>query len=162
MLDKIFSRRHIEMFFLNFFEKSGFDISCKLSPLGIICMKCQNLFSGKIRKISCLSSAELAQRVVMVKQQFEISVFEITGVNCTSIFTAVGVDNAFVIMTTWNRVNSANKDISVEERIALTMQHAGVSISVTSISDLVAFACGISTVKKLLLSILEKIQQTTF
>ena len=59
---------------------------------------------------------------------------------------AVGVDNAFVIMTTWTRVNSANKDISIEERIALTMQHAGVSISVTSFSDLVAFACGISTV----------------
>ena len=64
-----------------------------------------------------------------------------------SYVLAVGVDNAFVIMTTWNRVHSANKDTSVEERIALTMQHAGVSISITSFSDLVAFACGISTVR---------------
>lgn len=61
------------------------------------------------------------------------------------LLLAVGVDNAFVIMTTWNRVQTANADVSIEERIALTMQHAGVSISVTSFSDLVAFACGIST-----------------
>ena len=33
-------------------RKIGFDISCKLSPKETICMKCQNLFSGKkIRKI---------------------------------------------------------------------------------------------------------------
>ena len=31
-----------------FFQKMGFDISCKLSPLETICMKCQILFSGKI------------------------------------------------------------------------------------------------------------------
>lgn len=61
------------------------------------------------------------------------------------LLLAVGVDNAFVIITTWNRVQAANTAISIEERIALTMQHAGVSISVTSFSDLVAFACGIST-----------------
>ena len=30
-----------------FFQKTGFDISCKVSPLETICMKCQNLFSGE-------------------------------------------------------------------------------------------------------------------
>ena len=36
-----------------------------------ICMKCQILFSGKNKKnITNLSSAELAQRVVMVKTLF--------------------------------------------------------------------------------------------
>ena len=39
------------IFFL-FSQKTGFDISCKLSPMETICMKCQYLFSGKkIRKI---------------------------------------------------------------------------------------------------------------
>ena len=42
-------------------------MSCKLSPLETICMKCQFLFSGKNKKnITNLSSAELAQRVVKV------------------------------------------------------------------------------------------------
>ena len=34
-----------------FSQKTGFDISCKLSPLETICMKCQSLFSGKNNKI---------------------------------------------------------------------------------------------------------------
>ncbi|XP_060594980.1 NPC intracellular cholesterol transporter 1-like isoform X2 [Ruditapes philippinarum] len=61
------------------------------------------------------------------------------------LLLAVGVDDAFVIITTWNRINKHNKQFPIEERIAITMQHAGVSVTVTSFSDLVAFACGIST-----------------
>ena len=37
--------------FFFFFQKTGFDISCKLSPVETICMKCQILFSGKNKKI---------------------------------------------------------------------------------------------------------------
>ena len=73
--DKIFSRRHTEIFFLfshriqlSPFLKTGFAISCKMSPLETICMKCQILFSGKNKKYYNLSSAELAQRVVKVKE----------------------------------------------------------------------------------------------
>ena len=65
--------------------------------------------------------------------------------------SAVGVDDAFVIVTTWERINKANMRLPIEERVALTMQHAGVSVTVTSFSDLVAFACGISTVSSLIL-----------
>ena len=43
-------------------------MSCKLSPMKSIRMKCQILFSGKNKKsIICLSSAEVAQRVVKVR-----------------------------------------------------------------------------------------------
>ena len=38
-------------FFFFFFQIIGFDISCRLSPKEIVCMKCLSLFSGKIRKI---------------------------------------------------------------------------------------------------------------
>ena len=38
------------IFFLFFSQKIGFDISYKLSPWEIICMKCQILFSGKNKK----------------------------------------------------------------------------------------------------------------
>ena len=55
-------------YFFYFFQKTGSDISCKLSPVETICMKCQNLFSGENKKnIIYLSSAELAQRVETVK-----------------------------------------------------------------------------------------------
>ena len=39
-----FSRRQIDDIFSYFSHKTGFDISCKLSPIFI---KCQNLFSEK-------------------------------------------------------------------------------------------------------------------
>ena len=38
------------IFLLIFSQKIGFDISCKLSALETICMKCQILFSGKNKK----------------------------------------------------------------------------------------------------------------
>ena len=37
--------------FVIFFPENRFDISCKLSPMETICMKCQNLFSRKNKKI---------------------------------------------------------------------------------------------------------------
>ena len=56
------------MLFVLIFQKSEYDVSCKLSPMETICMKCQIMFSGKNKKnIINLSSAELAQRVVKVK-----------------------------------------------------------------------------------------------
>ena len=37
-------------YFSIFFQKTRFDISCKLSPMETICMKCQITFSGKNKK----------------------------------------------------------------------------------------------------------------
>ena len=42
------------MIFSYFTQKTGFDISCKFSPMETTCMKCQNLFFGKNKKICCL------------------------------------------------------------------------------------------------------------
>ena len=53
-----FFRRH-------FFQKTGFDFSCKLSPMKTICMKSQIQFSGKNKKnILNMLFAEFAWRVV--------------------------------------------------------------------------------------------------
>ena len=63
-----FSADDILKYFSYFSQKTGFDISCKLSPKETICMKCQILFSVKNEKNNIiLSSAENAQRVVKVK-----------------------------------------------------------------------------------------------
>ena len=56
--------------FSYFSQKTGFDSSCKLSPMETICMKCQILFSGKNKKtIANLSSTELVKRVIKVNQK---------------------------------------------------------------------------------------------
>ena len=83
-LGKIFNRRHFEIFSY-FSKKTGFDISCKLSPgpVETICMKCQILFSGKSKvNITNLLSAELAKRVVKVNS------FAATGDNNRLLQTA--------------------------------------------------------------------------
>ena len=46
-LDKILSKNILVLFF-----PERFDISCKLSPMETVCMKCQILFSGNVRKKS--------------------------------------------------------------------------------------------------------------
>jgi Niemann-Pick C1 protein len=54
----------------------------------------------------------------------------------------------FVIMQCWNNLSDKEKKMSLPERVGLTMKHAGVSITVTSITDFVAFAVGGTTVRK--------------
>ena len=64
----IFSRRQIDDIFLIFFQKTGFDISCKLSPKETICMKCHILFSEKNKKnISKCRLLKILPRVLSVK-----------------------------------------------------------------------------------------------
>ena len=45
-----YQRLQIDHILSYFFEQIGFDISCKLSPKETIFMRCQSLFTGKIRK----------------------------------------------------------------------------------------------------------------
>ena len=65
-----FSADDIWNIFSYFYQKTCFDISCKLSPMETICMKWQILFSGKNKKkIIKVSSAEFAHTVLKVKGQ---------------------------------------------------------------------------------------------
>ena len=61
MLGEKFTRWQFEIFFFFFSLKTGFGISCKVSPLETICMNRQNSFFGgkKKKNIIKLSSAEL-------------------------------------------------------------------------------------------------------
>ena len=56
----------------------------------------------------------------------------------------------FVIMQCWDNLFSngdkATKEIPLAKRIGKTMKHAGVAITVTSATDMVAFAVGSVTV----------------
>ena len=56
---------NILKYFSHLFQKTGFDISCKLSPKETVCLKYQTLFSKK--NIIKLLSVEFAMRMVKVK-----------------------------------------------------------------------------------------------
>ena len=48
----------------------------------------------------------------------------------------LGLDNAFVVLNSWHRSDSK---ASVEDRMGETMAEAGVSILITSLTDIISF-----------------------
>ncbi|XP_046483192.1 patched domain-containing protein 3 [Neodiprion pinetum] len=60
----------------------------------------------------------------------------------------LGVDDIFVMMAAWDQLhsNEQNHVRPVTERIALMLSHAGSSIFITSLTDVVAFVIGASTI----------------
>ncbi|XP_014213139.1 protein patched homolog 2-like [Copidosoma floridanum] len=60
----------------------------------------------------------------------------------------LGVDDTFVMMASWEEVNSQLRHLGkpLPERVALALSHAGAAISVTSLTDVVAFVIGASTI----------------
>ncbi|ETN74405.1 patched family protein [Necator americanus] len=59
-----------------------------------------------------------------------------------SIFLAVGVDNVFILLSAWR---SSPSQASLEKRMEETFADAGVSITVTSLTDFISFAVGCAT-----------------
>ncbi|XP_042862296.1 protein patched homolog 3-like isoform X2 [Penaeus japonicus] len=62
------------------------------------------------------------------------------------LLLGLGIDDMFVIMQAWNNLTPKEKKKKLEERIGLALKHAGVSITVTSVTDFAAFAIGSGTV----------------
>ncbi|KAF4532825.1 hypothetical protein B566_EDAN002676 [Ephemera danica] len=62
------------------------------------------------------------------------------------LLLGIGIDDMFVIMQSWFNLTPAESLLSLPEKIGLTMKHAGASITVTSITDFVAFAIGATTI----------------
>ena len=58
------------------------------------------------------------------------------------ILLAIGIDDAFVVV---GALDNQKKDKKLEEKFGAVMKQAGVSISITSITDIVAFATGASS-----------------
>lgn len=62
------------------------------------------------------------------------------------LMLGLGVDDIFVMMACWRQTQVKHYRSSIPEKMALMLQHAGTSITVTSFTDVVAFAIGASTV----------------
>ena len=65
------------------------------------------------------------------------------------LFLAIGIDDMFVIMQSFDNLQSNEKDVEdIRNNIGLTMKRAGVAITVTSMTDIVVFGVGSSTVSQ--------------
>lgn len=62
------------------------------------------------------------------------------------IILGLGVDDIFVIMAALRKVQAEHSELSLTEKIGRTMQKAGASITVTSLTDIIAFLVGGTTV----------------
>ena len=61
------------------------------------------------------------------------------------LMVGLGIDDMFVIMQVYRNL-AGSKDLSLEDKIGMTLKHAGVAISVTSLTDVCAFGVGAITV----------------
>ncbi|KAG0719980.1 NPC intracellular cholesterol transporter 1 1b [Chionoecetes opilio] len=62
------------------------------------------------------------------------------------LLLGLGIDDMFVIMQAWNNLTPREKTLELTERVGIALKHAGVSITVTSLTDFAAFAIGSGTV----------------
>ncbi|GAB1610707.1 patched domain-containing protein 3-like isoform X1 [Argonauta hians] len=58
------------------------------------------------------------------------------------LLLGIGVDDMFVIVGSLDNLTKTEKKLPVKEQIGLTMKHAGISITITTLSDILAFGIG--------------------
>ena len=63
--------------------------------------------------------------------------------------SGIGIDDMFVTMQCFNNLDDAENKRPMLERFGLTMKRAGAAITITSLTDFLAFAVGGTTVRKL-------------
>ena len=64
-----------------------------------------------------------------------------------ALMLGVGIDDMFVIVHAFDNLSTPEKQLkSLAQNFGTTMKHAGVAITITSVTDLLAFAIGATTV----------------
>ena len=63
--------------------------------------------------------------------------------------SGIGIDDMFVIAQCWTNMRNdpLNADLSLPEKMGVTLKHAGVSITITTITEVFAFGIGATSVR---------------
>ena len=75
---------------------------------------------------------------------------------------SAGIDDMFVIVQTWKNEGRDKADDDIAEKMGKTMEKAGVAITVTSLTDVLAFVVGGTTVRSRLLLQLQYLKSSLF
>ncbi|XP_071537135.1 NPC intracellular cholesterol transporter 1 homolog 1b-like [Panulirus ornatus] len=62
------------------------------------------------------------------------------------LMLGLGVDDMFVIIQCWNNLNQEEQQLNLEKRMGCALRHAGVAITITSLTDFAVFIIGSTTV----------------
>lgn len=62
------------------------------------------------------------------------------------LLMGLGVDDMFVIIACWEQLSPVRKRLPLPERIGYMLKHGGVSITVTTLTDVMAFVIGATTI----------------
>ena len=62
--------------------------------------------------------------------------------------SGIGIDDMFVIVQCWSNMkrDPTNVGLSIADKMGIALKHAGVSVTVTSLTDVFAFGVGAVTV----------------
>ena len=64
-------------------------------------------------------------------------------------YSGIGIDDMFVIVQCWTNMkrDPTTLGLSIADKMAIALKHAGVSVTVTSLTDVFAFGFGAVTVR---------------
>ena len=62
------------------------------------------------------------------------------------LLLGIGIDDMFVIVQSWDSLTEKEKSGSLPDKFGKTLSHSGVAITITSLTDVLAFAIGGTTV----------------
>ena len=109
-----------------------------------------------LNKLSMYPGLGVDDMFVIVQSLNKLSMYPGLGVddmfvivqplNKLSMYPGLGVDDMFVIVQSLNSLTPKQQEVDIPHKMAAVLRHAGVSITVTSLTDLAGFLVGSTTV----------------